>query len=121
MARPSHSLSTLRRPGRPGRRKTHFWLLARLYQVGLVTHRVPSKGFRAAPVTSLPPFPVFAGRKNDQVQQRGRLERSHAAKSRSTGPVSCNGWILMKALACDDGGGTQPPPVAPQPEAFMRC
>src|SRR5262249_46132865 len=27
----------------------------------------------------------------------------------------------MKALACEDGGGTQPPPLAPpQPEAFMR-
>jgi transposase len=28
----------------------------------------------------------------------------------------------MKALVCDDDGGTQPPPVAsPEPEAFMRC
>jgi hypothetical protein len=30
---------------------------------------------------------------NDQVQQRGRLERSHATKSRSAGPVCCNGWL----------------------------
>jgi hypothetical protein len=28
----------------PGR-KTRFWLLARLYQVGLVTHRIPTRGF----------------------------------------------------------------------------
>src|SRR5262245_44904220 len=28
----------------------------------------------------------------------------------------------MKALVCEDGGGTQPPPVAlPDLEAFMRC
>jgi hypothetical protein len=30
---------------------------------------------------------------NDQVQQRGRLERSHATKSRSAGPGRCNGWF----------------------------
>src|SRR5262249_5817270 len=64
-------LSTLRRPSHPGRRKTHFWLLARLYQVGLVTHRVPTKGFRGVPVTSLPPFPSFSGRKNAPAQQTG--------------------------------------------------
>src|SRR5262249_27757531 len=66
IARPSHGLSTLHRTGRPDRCKTHFWLRARLYQVGLVTHRVPSKGFRVVPVTSLPPFPGFTGRKNDR-------------------------------------------------------
>src|SRR5438105_2222428 len=32
-------------------------------------------------------------RPNDRVQQRGRLERSHATKSRSAGPVCCNGWF----------------------------
>ena len=47
------------------RRKTRFRLPARLYRVGLATHRVPTKGFRSAPVTSLPPFPSFTGRKND--------------------------------------------------------
>ena len=30
----------------PPPRKTRFWLLARLYQAGLVTRRVPTKGFR---------------------------------------------------------------------------
>jgi transposase len=35
-------------------------------------------------------------------------------------PVGWNDWILMKALMCDDGGGTQPPPAYPNPEAFMR-
>ncbi len=30
----------------PPPRKTRFWLLARLCQVGLATHRVPTKGFR---------------------------------------------------------------------------
>ena len=33
----------------------------------------------------------FSSAANDQVQQRGRLERSHATKSRSAGPVCCNG------------------------------
>ena len=33
----------------PGR-KTRFWLLARLYQVGLVTHRIPTKGFEVYPL-----------------------------------------------------------------------
>ena len=28
------------------RRKTRFWLLAKLYQAGLVTRRVPTKGFQ---------------------------------------------------------------------------
>src|SRR5262249_37491084 len=50
IARPQHSLSTLR-PGPCGsRRKTHFRLRARLYRVGLLTHRVPAKGFRDAVV-----------------------------------------------------------------------
>lgn len=31
-----------------GGRKTRFWLLARLYQAGLLTRRVPTKGFRDA-------------------------------------------------------------------------
>jgi hypothetical protein len=30
---------------------------------------------------------------NDQVQQRGRLERGHTTKSRSAGPVCRNGWF----------------------------
>jgi hypothetical protein len=38
---------------------------------------------------------------------------------RDAAAVSCSGWILMKALACADGGSTQPPPSHhPQPEAF---
>ena len=39
-------------------RKTRFRLLAKLCRAGLVTRRVPSKGFR---VTLLPPFPSFPG------------------------------------------------------------
>jgi hypothetical protein len=42
-------------------RKTRFWLLAKLYQAGLSTRRVPTKGFRDVLVTSLPPFPSFPG------------------------------------------------------------
>jgi hypothetical protein len=42
------SLFTLRPARRHARRKTRFWLRARLYQAGLVARRVPTKGFRDA-------------------------------------------------------------------------
>jgi transposase len=43
-------------------------------------------------------------------------------ESRTAGPVCCIRWILMKALVCEDGGGTQRlPSRSPEPEAFMRC
>jgi len=32
-------------------------------------------------------------RPNDEVQQRGRLERLHTSESRNAGPVCCNGWL----------------------------
>src|SRR5260370_7734632 len=46
IAEPRHSLSTLRSDHRCPPRKTRFRLLAKLYRVGLVTHRIPTKGFR---------------------------------------------------------------------------
>ena len=49
-------------PLRCRRPKTRFRLLARLYRVGLATHRVPTKGFADAIVTSSPPSPSFAWR-----------------------------------------------------------
>src|SRR5260370_13425059 len=45
VARRSHALSTLREDPHGPPRKTHFRLRARLYRVGLVTHKVPAKGF----------------------------------------------------------------------------
>jgi hypothetical protein len=59
IARPERSLSTLRRGHYCPHRKTRFRLPARLYRVGLATHRAPTKGFRDESVTSLPPFPSF--------------------------------------------------------------
>jgi len=56
IARREHWLSTLRSAGYPAPRKTRFRLLAKLYRVGLLTHRVPTKGFEGAIVTSSPPF-----------------------------------------------------------------
>src|SRR5579872_434850 len=44
-------------------RKTRCWLRARLYQAGLVTRRVPSKGFQEVFVTSSPPFPSLSWRR----------------------------------------------------------
>ena len=48
ITRHRHSLSTLRSAAHAAPRKTRFWLLARLYQTGLVTRRIPTKGFRDA-------------------------------------------------------------------------
>src|SRR6185312_12838089 len=62
VARRQHWLSTLRSAGYPAPRKTRFRLLARLYRVGLLTHRVPTKGFEGAIVTSCAPLPSFAWR-----------------------------------------------------------
>jgi hypothetical protein len=50
--------------GYPKGRKTRFWLRARLYQTGLVTRRVPTKGFRDASYIASP-LPKLLGAKND--------------------------------------------------------
>ena len=47
---------------------------------------------------------------NDQVQQQGRLERSHATKSRSAGAVCHNGWF----------GDVIPLESNPDPFVFLR-
>ena len=44
------------------RRKTRFWLLAKLYQAGLVTRRVPTKGFQDASYISSS-FPKLSWRR----------------------------------------------------------
>jgi hypothetical protein len=59
IARPLTSLSTLRRGGYPPPRKTRFRLLVRLYRAGLVTRRVPTKGFERV----LSSFPELSWRK----------------------------------------------------------
>lgn len=63
----SHSVGTgcLRFAGRvtPPPRKTRFRLLARLYRTGLVTHRVPSKGFKLTSCSSSS-FPKLSWRKD---------------------------------------------------------
>jgi hypothetical protein len=69
-----------------------------------------SERFLSCSSYSSSPFPKLAGRKNDQVQQRGRLERSHATKSRSAGPVCCNDWF----------GDVIPLESNPDPFVFLR-
>ena len=63
----SHGFGTgcLRFAGRvaPTPRKTRFRLLAKLFRTGLVTRRVPMKGFELYP-TSQPPFPSSTWRKD---------------------------------------------------------
>jgi hypothetical protein len=56
IAWPSSSLSTLRRMGHPTQRKTRFEVLVRLSWTGLLTRKVPSKGFRVLSYISSP-FP----------------------------------------------------------------
>src|SRR5271163_4962920 len=76
----SHGLGTgcLRFAGRvaPPPRQTRFPLPAKLYGVGLVTHRVRTKGFRDAP-TSLSPFPGFAWRKRHFIHATTPIRGRH--------------------------------------------
>src|SRR5262249_52304836 len=52
----------------------------------------------------------------------GAAEETYTPKDRNAAAVGCSGWILMKALVCEDGGGTQRlPSHSPDSEAFMRC
>ena len=48
---------------------------------------------------------------NDEVQQRGRLQRLHTTRSRDAGPVCCNDW-----LADAIGKGRLTSSTGPQPE-----
>ncbi len=54
IARPEHWLSTLRGGDYSPPRKTRFRLSARLYRVGLATHRAATKGFRDARLHRFP-------------------------------------------------------------------
>jgi hypothetical protein len=56
MARLWYWLSTLRSAAHTAPRKTRFRLLAKLYRVGLATHKAPPKGFRGTRYISSP-FP----------------------------------------------------------------
>jgi hypothetical protein len=58
ITRPAHSLSTLRRVGYPTATQDSLPAAGQPYRAGLVTRRVPTKGFRSSP----PPFPSFAWR-----------------------------------------------------------
>ena len=57
IARPGHSLSTLRSEGRPSPRKTRFRLLARLCRAGFVHPQGSDERFLS--FESRPPFPSF--------------------------------------------------------------
>src|SRR5262249_648177 len=56
-----HSLSTLRPGHRWTGRKTRFRLLAKLYRAGLITCRVPTKGFKDYPLHLIPLPQAFPG------------------------------------------------------------
>src|ERR1700693_4098044 len=67
MARLGHRLSTLRSAAHTAPRKTRFRLRAKLYRVGLATHRAPTKGFQGVVVTSFPPLPSLLGARSGTV------------------------------------------------------
>jgi hypothetical protein len=88
----------------PGARKTRFRLLARLYRVGLNTHRVPPKGFRfascfASSFPRLSPDAMWPLRDSGtfsadkQVSNSSRLGQAGASPSgnlsRETHPTAC--------------------------------
>ena len=54
MARPVHSLSTLRSPDRSGTTQDSVLAAGQLCQVGVATHRVPLQGFRLSMSSILP-------------------------------------------------------------------
>src|SRR5262249_51234051 len=54
--------------------------------------------------------PQSPPRPNDEVQQRGRLQRLHALKSRNAGPICCNGWFGVPSLAGLAAPSRPPPP-----------
>ena len=72
IAWPSSSLSTLRRVDHPTQRKTRFQVLVRLSWTGLITRRVPSKGFRVASYISSP-FPQAWLGANPMVTEKALL------------------------------------------------
>ena len=84
------SLSTLRSGGYPPPRKTRFRLLARLYRAGLVTRRVPAKGFTFLDS----PFPSFFA-PCQSIFSRGGRPRRHSctddaeAMGNDLDPVLC--------------------------------
>ena len=70
-----------------------------------------------------------AGRRTQRAAPTPRSAARAAGESVCTreghiaAPVGCGEWILMKALACEDGGGVPSPPFAPSPNRrpFMRA
>src|SRR5581483_3965630 len=76
----------------PNRRKTRFRLLARLYRTGLVTRRVPAKGFRVSQFVSFS-FPKLLGANAVPFftagSQRQRNHRGEEAAPRHSPTLEC--------------------------------
>src|SRR5262249_4972670 len=81
--------------GRPTGRQTRFRLLARLCRVGLITHKVPAKGFRFASYIASPfPKPPGATNLRPASQQHGALVT----------------WVLWHSFATAGAAGPSPTP-----------
>ena len=103
-----HGLSTLRPCSHLPGRQTRFRLPARLYRVGLATHRVPTKGFCVAILTSLPPFPSFLG---------ASLVPKRAAVGGAVGQT----FLSARSLADTNVCPTAPPTLEPGPNRLPQC
>src|SRR5262249_30091620 len=80
--------------GSPPPTQDSLLAVGQLYQVGLVTHRVPTKGFRYASS-----FPNLSGRKNGSSPNPraparptlGLRPRDHWGSGSASGPIACCG------------------------------
>ena len=82
--------------GRPTGRKTRFWLLAKLYRAGLVTRRVPTKGFRDAFLHLFPLSQAFLAQDASLV-----LAHTKVAASYSFAPACFSRAIIGSFFAGD--------------------
>src|SRR6202011_2544497 len=92
------SLSTLRGVGYPtAARKTRFRLLAKLCRVGLVTHRVATKGFSDA-TASRPPFLRFPGAMSFLPPQTPLTKRFQPCLTPPCRPLSLTGRLARSQV-----------------------
>ena len=102
--------------------------------MGLATHRVPTKGFDGAFVTSSPPFPSFAWRKDSytiEAEIRQHLTRDgfvglYVCDSRRTTPAGEGAFVLDDAVrrsrrGCGPVSVLRAPCARPQFDQWPAC
>jgi hypothetical protein len=74
----------------PGPTRDALLAVGQLYQVGLATHRVSTKGFR---VTSLPPFPTYPDARTTQFSSRAGGENELPRKAVMPALPAATAWF----------------------------